>query len=448
MMPNEGTQRAPKKWTLMVYLAGDNNLESFGQADLEEMKAVGSTDAFNVVAQFDRMSDGVTRRFYLTNNRSLSADIVAELPETNTGDPEFLFDFIRWGLAEYPAHRTALILWNHGAGWKDDDIYSGTRKAGLSESRLPTNKVRWCSQRGVGRSLFATSVQTISQYPAAVRAILFDDTSKDFLDNQELKQVLDRVVSERRGQKLDLIGFDACLMNMIEVACQIQGTCDYMVGSQEIEPGDGWPYDRILKALASEPDAPTESLARVIVDTYTDHYLANPSQIAVTQSAVRLQQVPVLVGAVGRLADSLTEHLNRPAFVTRVLLPALRYVRKFRDQQYIDLGHLGELLAARAEDGRVAEVALDIVARLNPASRGSVVTAARSIAPHGALLPGPNLQPCNVDINTGHSSRNRRTANGLSIYLPFLGPVSPAYAGLEFARNCSWPRFLNAFSET
>jgi hypothetical protein len=52
-----------KQWTFLVYLAGDNNLESFGQRDLQEMKTVGSTEDFNVVAQFDRMSDGVTRRY-------------------------------------------------------------------------------------------------------------------------------------------------------------------------------------------------------------------------------------------------------------------------------------------------------------------------------------------------------------------------------------------------
>ena len=102
-MCSNSTGRRLKNWTVMVYLAGDNNLESFGQDDLMEMKSVGSTDAISIVAQFDRMSDGVTRRYYLTHDRSLSADAVAELPEVNTGDPAALLDFILWGLAEYPA---------------------------------------------------------------------------------------------------------------------------------------------------------------------------------------------------------------------------------------------------------------------------------------------------------------------------------------------------------
>ena len=44
----------PKKWTFMVYMAGDNNLDPNGVKDLQEMKKVGSTDQLNLIAQFDR----------------------------------------------------------------------------------------------------------------------------------------------------------------------------------------------------------------------------------------------------------------------------------------------------------------------------------------------------------------------------------------------------------
>ena len=81
------------KWTFMVYLAGDNNLEEYGTIDLEEMKRVGSTADLSLVAQFDRMSEQTTRRYHLTANQSLDADCVATLPETNTGDPQVLVDF-------------------------------------------------------------------------------------------------------------------------------------------------------------------------------------------------------------------------------------------------------------------------------------------------------------------------------------------------------------------
>ena len=117
-----------RDWTFMVYLAGDNNLENFGLKDLREMKKAGSTETVAIVAQFDSMSGNITRRYELTGKGSLDDDCVAELPEVNTGDPNALIDFIAWAGNEYPARHFALVLWNHGSGWKDEDIY---RTAGL-----------------------------------------------------------------------------------------------------------------------------------------------------------------------------------------------------------------------------------------------------------------------------------------------------------------------------
>ncbi|MBW1675421.1 MAG: hypothetical protein JRF30_01090 [Deltaproteobacteria bacterium] len=79
--------------------------------------------------------------------------------------------------------------------------------------------------------------------------LLTDDTSGDALDNQELKNVLSGV-SQRIGRKIDILGLDACLMNMIEVAYQLKDCVQVMVGSEEEEPFDGWPY-HITKSFTS-----------------------------------------------------------------------------------------------------------------------------------------------------------------------------------------------------
>jgi hypothetical protein len=433
------------KWTILVYLAGDNNLEDWGKRDLAEMKAVGSTADVHVVAQFDHMRDGATRRFLLTRDRSLDDDVVAELGETNTGDPDVLLEFVAWGLDQYPAEHTALILWNHGAGWKDDDVYAQAQRAGVAEADLPRSLVRGVSQRAISRSLFATSIQTICQYPASVRAILFDDTSKDFLDNRELKTVLDRILLKRGGHKLDLLGFDACLMNMIEVAAQVQHACHYMVGSQEIEPGDGWSYHALLRALVRNPDMGAEAFSGTIVDTYIDRFSAFPTYTPVTQASVRMQHVAPLVEAIGRLANSLIAALDNGAFYTQTLLPVLRQVQTFRDQQYVDLWHLAHLLATHATSDQIRKGAQAVMERLDPAAAGAAVVVARSLEAHGAVPSTP------VDGRHGRPIATVAVpsivaARGLSIYVPLLGAVSPAYAGLEFARQCTWGQFLHEFA--
>src|ERR1700681_4764617 len=99
-------------------------------------------------------------------------------------------------------------------------------------------------RRRAHRALFASTVDTMVRS----RAIAFDDQAKDFLDNMELKRALGEM-KKLLGRPLDIIGFDACLMAMLEVNYQIMATARYAVGSEEEEPGNGWPSHRGLKGL-------------------------------------------------------------------------------------------------------------------------------------------------------------------------------------------------------
>ena len=60
-----------KKWTIMVYMAGDNNLDSAALRDIAEMAKVGSTKDVNVLVQLDRIEDKLTRRFRITKGGGL-----------------------------------------------------------------------------------------------------------------------------------------------------------------------------------------------------------------------------------------------------------------------------------------------------------------------------------------------------------------------------------------
>ena len=247
-----------KKWTLMVWMAGDNNLESFGTKDLLEMKRVGSTDDVDVLVQFDRQSDDRTRRYHVKAGGAIDDDVVEELGETNSGDPAVAVDFFRWGMQRCPSERVLTVLWNHGSGVDDTDIYARATRGG-GAARGPAQPVR-AAVRTVAasrhrRALFSTTIDAA----LSDRAIAFDDTSRDFLDTLELKRVL-LEASREAGRAIDLVGFDACLMNMVEIAHQLRGTTDFIVGSEDIEPGDGWPYDRVLEALNANPSMDAQGL--------------------------------------------------------------------------------------------------------------------------------------------------------------------------------------------
>jgi hypothetical protein len=401
-----------RSWTFMVYLAGDNNLQDYAVKDLDEMKLAGSTAEVAIVAQIDRMSDSVTRRYELHSGTSLEDDIVAELPETNTGDPACLIDFTSWGIEHYPAHRYALVLWNHGSGWKEDDIYRAAELMG-TQPRI-TRQVMRGIVSSKKRALFRSSLEWYVEDPE--RAIAYDDSSEDFLDNAELKRSLE-AVRLRTGRAVDLLGFDACLMNMLEVHYQVHELAGVIAGSQEIEPGDGWPYNDILNTLVHQPDLTPEELGARIVNAYVDFYQQKFPDVAVTQSAVAVDRLASIVAAVDRLAKALLA-VSSDQKLGGLIYAAGRSTQKFKDPDYLDLADLCAALARTDQNGKVGRAAQEVVDSLQ--GSGTPVLATRF---HGNKV---------------------RNATGISIYLPARS-LSPLYNNLDFARACDWGLFLNRF---
>src|SRR4030095_2998949 len=302
--------------TCRVSLAGDNNLDSAGAADLLEMKTVGSSDQVTVVAQFDRSGSGrPTTRYLLRKNTALSADVVTALGETDTGDPAVLRDFVTWAATSHPAQHYLLVIWNHGSGWDDSNLCERASSSGApppvvrkgkvvaralvadSPGPIRMGTVRAAARRA-RRSLFRSTVASM----VTSRAIAFDDQAKDFLDNIELKRVLGQIRRTLK-RRIDLLGFDACLMSMVEVAYQVRDHVGLTCGSEEEEPNDGWPYDTILKALVARPSMKPADLARVVVGRSVASY--GPKDGA-TMAATDLAGIGALADAINRLGRALT----------------------------------------------------------------------------------------------------------------------------------------------
>ena len=253
------------EWTVMIYLDADNDLESFGVDDFLELATIGSDSSINYVIQMDRINGYDTtyddwtdcKRFYVEKNMTPTRqNAIQSLGEINMGDPDQLANFIQWSMTNYAAQHYALILWDHGDGWRK-----------RSRSKL-------------------------------TRAICWDDTDGDGsgLSMIELKSVLSSL-----STKPDLVGFDACLMGMIENAYMLkQAGVSVMVSSEETEPGDGWPYDQIASGLALHPSWTPEALGDWIVDQYYLSY-----QMDETQSAIDLSKIDPVISALANLATDI-----------------------------------------------------------------------------------------------------------------------------------------------
>lgn len=371
-------------WTIMVYLDADNNLEMAGIDDINEIEMVGSTSEVNIVVQVDRIPYNVlaannegyaddisnnnwttTRRYYITQDFDLvqiNSLLISDLGELNMGDSQTLIDFANWAVTNYPAKKYLLVIWNHGGGF---------RSTGLAKD------------------------------------IAWDDTSGgDKITMSELEYALS-VISTQAEKKIDIVGMDACLMAMTEVAFQIKNYADIMVTSEENVPGDGWPYDSILSQLVSNPTMTPDQLATNIVDSYIFSYTASDN---VTQSAIDLSYMDTLAGQLSTLALSI---------MSDTLTPSVNYINASNSSQYygdldfIDLYDFCNKVLTYSNSVSVKNTALSIQQTLNSAV-----------------------------LRWGYNGYGVNKSRGLSIYFPYYS-YDYYYNNTNFAQDTWWDEMLS-----
>ena len=204
------------KWTVMVYISGDNNLEDYVVRDIEtELAPTGSTANVQVVALADRgpgydTSYGDwqgTKYFHVTRNMTAdpanadAAWTAAYGDELNMADPQTLINFVSWTRTNYPADRYALVFWGHGWNWHPDYVMLDETVPGTAEP--------------------------------------------DTLDYEEEKAAISSLGF------VDVVGYDGCNMASIEILNLWHGHATAVTGSQEYVGWEGLQYDLVLAQMAA-----------------------------------------------------------------------------------------------------------------------------------------------------------------------------------------------------
>lgn len=427
--------QANADWTLLLYLNGKNNLEEAALTDFYEMAEVGSSQRVNVVVQIGRPQVHHTSadegwsgvyRFRVTKGmtpRPANAlmDLHAAGLGTDMADPATLDNFLRWGLKTFPAKKYMMVIWNHGQGWRFQLAKDPLLKQAGAKARRSSTESQLLI--GVPASMRATG---------GYRAVSTDDDTGNILYNRQIQDVLEKLAGE--GRRFDVVGFDACLMAMIETAYALRKTAAYMVASQELEPGSGWNYRSVLRELTKNPTLSPLDVSKVLVREYKNHYQDGDRT---TLSAIDLAQVSSLAQALSTLSDQVRAELD----TQRSRITAARSsVRSFADwyspplHTSIDLQKFLEQLRRDNPSQRIQEKIDAVLGSL----RRAVVANYRA---------GPV-------VNDGYGG------NGLAIYFPrdkmafdedewkdgYL-PTNPKYP-LEFVQSPStngWARFLLAY---
>lgn len=371
---NAGMSPTPRKWTVLVYMNADNDLEQFGIEDINEMEKAPDNEQVAVIVQADRSpgydtSNGnwtETRRLLIqhdTDPQTITSPALETMGEVDMGSPQTAQAFLAWGQQMYPAEHYLFIFWNHGNGW---------------------------------RSRTATSVVT--------RGISYDDTSSTYI------RIVDLPAALAAPAPVDLVSFDACLMQMLEIGYEMRDVCHYVVAAEDDVPGEGYDYQTWLTPLRQTASLSPRELADTMQRTAWESYRSLYSYV--TYSVVDTSALAGVVTAVDRLAGALSSVAS--SYPTECAA-ARNEADAYTDRDYKDLYDYAALIKAKVPKTTVRDAADAVMASVNQAV----------VAEYHA---------------SGHPN-----AHGLSIYVP--SPSSyvrsgASYRALALSLQTQWDEWL------
>lgn len=310
----EVTGEAPDSFTLMVYMVG-SDLEAATAAatnDMAEMEESGvnlskvkllvytggSPKWHNDSVEIPTDSNAV---FELTKDGFVQ---VTDFEAQSMGESSSLSRFLQYGYDNYKSEAYGLILWDHGNG----------------------------PVMGYGSDLqYGKDALTLPEIEAALEASPFS-----------------------AEEKLEFIGFDACLMSSVELACMVDDYAGYLIASQEVEPGFGWNYQFLKKCCKVD----TRSLVQEIVDqyiSYSEEYFAQNEffQSEVTLSVMNLSYAKDLETSIdslfGKAAEDVSGSFNQLA-LERVETRAFGRATTGSEYDLVDLQALMDSMSGSYEE--------------------------------------------------------------------------------------------------
>lgn len=276
--------------TVMVYMCG-TDLESkygMGTSDLQEMMSASLSESVNVIvftggckAWKNNAVSSSVNQIYKVESGSLKC-LRENAGTAAMTDPANLTGFITYCHENYPASREMLIFWDHGGG--------SVTGYGYDEKNPRSGSM------------------TLSGIDKALRDA---------------------------GVSFDFIGFDACLMATVETALTVEKYGDYLIASEETEPGVGWYYTDWLSSLAADPSMPTLEIGRKIADSFVDVCAEKCRGQKTTLSVIDLAEAAAVIpNALNGFAQETTKLIEQKEFKT--VSDARFNTREFAQSSSID----------------------------------------------------------------------------------------------------------------
>ena len=405
----------------MVYMAADNDLSPFAVRNIRQMTSAGSNENINIIVHLDIKTaehQKITRFYYIEKNKIIHLNVYDQsLLPMDSGDPQTLITFCKTAVEYFPAQHYALILWNHGTGALSPEKARIANPSLLFNFNPTTNKLE------LDRSI--SYLDFVSQEWQNSRGICWDDSTGNFLTNAQLASAL-KVISAAIGKKIDILGFDACLMAMVEIAYLAKDSVEIMVASQEVELGTGWNYFTFLYPALKKPFSSKEFAER-IVSAYHQSYNAITNDY--TLSAVDLQFVADLEKNIDAVSSLLlqTISLEKDNSVRRAILKSRdrRYCTYFDEPSYIDIHDFYKNLLSNSKDFKFTNK-----------ERGTVLTQ------NLVMLLNQGIKTIEKSVIANTCGKNLKNARGISIYYPLNARIHSSYKTSNFFMQNQWGNLI------
>ncbi|MCK4265112.1 hypothetical protein KAW80_02015 [Candidatus Babeliales bacterium] len=429
-------------WTFIIYIQANNDLSQFAIRNLKEMARVGSNSKLNILAQVDKPKQkGIWR--YIINKEKI------ELSEHISESGDCVKDMVggaKWAFKKFPSKFTGAIWWNHGSGILDP--------------------VSWAA----GATRFANNIVK-EPINTNHKGIFFNYISKTYMNNQQqlqaLKEIKEKVLG---GRKIDILGMDACLMAMVEVAYQVKNYARFFVASEEVASALGMQYRDFLQHAVN--GLSPSDLSRYMVEGFANFY-GNKIQWY-TQSAIDLDKINLLKAGIDQILFDIENCKTKFGFssVKNIVKSARKASLEFNIPCYIDLHSFLTELDKRVSSGAFRLAAIksspmddmeqltspdlfredkidDKKAISNFEERDDLQYVVKSQGEFEelevkrlktSLLNTIKLLEGMVVANVSGDGVSR--AKGLSIYFPAEYGIDASYIKTEFAKESSWIKFL------
>lgn len=328
----------------------------------------------------------------------------------NGSVPQTLIDVMTVATNHGPAERYGLILWNHGYGILDPVYneeyndwavpYDGPYHIGCSIKRSH-NSIHHTQHRGIcvnNQSTFLSNTDMVSAFDSIYNTIL-------------------------NGEKLAFCGMDLCKGAMFEHAYQLCDYVEYLVGSQECEMVDGWPYDTVLRILQDSPYAPTHDIVSHIVAMFDEYYSERTQHNTYTLSALNTDYTQQLKHNIDAICNMLMVMMTNNDHVTTMLKQLRTQCRAFCDApMYCDLYQWYSILLHSFDEC----IGADTTCEQNMLFRQLLINGL-------TIMSNMTVARCNGSASTH--------AHGCSIYFPQFA-IDASYITAPFAQDSYWVPFL------